>query len=79
MCGNQGFPVRKYSLINFCCCCKFQLLGSPVDTMRIVLEKYYDDPKLLTEPNKTLRAEGFSKSNKVSPTIAVIWTEKISA
>ncbi|PIK39089.1 putative ubiquitin carboxyl-terminal hydrolase 47-like isoform X2 [Apostichopus japonicus] len=42
-----------------------KLLGSPVDTMRIVLEKYYDDPKLLTEPNKTLRAEGFSKSNKI--------------
>lgn len=78
MWGNQSFPVRKYSLINFCCC-KFQLLGSPVDTMRIVLEKYYDDPKLLTEPNKTLRAEGFSKSNKVSATISVIWMEKISA
>lgn len=42
-----------------------KLLDSPAETMRIVLEKYYDDPKLLADSHRTLRAEGFSKSNKI--------------
>ncbi|EPY74169.1 ubiquitin carboxyl-terminal hydrolase 47 [Camelus ferus] len=37
----------------------------PAETMRIVLERCYNDLRLLTVPNKTLKAEGFFRSNKV--------------
>ncbi|KAM5137775.1 ubiquitin carboxyl-terminal hydrolase 47 isoform 3-T3 [Mantella aurantiaca] len=37
----------------------------PWDPMRIVLERCYNDLRLLTVPNKTLKAEGFFRSNKV--------------
>ncbi|XP_069479744.1 ubiquitin carboxyl-terminal hydrolase 47 isoform X2 [Ambystoma mexicanum] len=35
------------------------------ETMRIVLERCYNDLRLLNVPNKTLKAEGFFRSNKV--------------
>ncbi|KAL4613541.1 ubiquitin carboxyl-terminal hydrolase 47 isoform X1, partial [Arapaima gigas] len=35
------------------------------DTMRVVLERCYNDLRLLYVPNKTLKAEGFFRSNKV--------------
>uniref|UniRef100_H3AQ70 Ubiquitin carboxyl-terminal hydrolase 47 n=1 Tax=Latimeria chalumnae TaxID=7897 RepID=H3AQ70_LATCH len=37
----------------------------PSETMRIVLERCYNDLRLLCVPNKTLKAEGFFRSNKV--------------
>ncbi|XP_060033140.1 ubiquitin carboxyl-terminal hydrolase 47 isoform X2 [Erinaceus europaeus] len=37
----------------------------PADTMRVVLERCYNDLRLLTVPSKTLKAEGFFRSNKV--------------
>ncbi|KAM8940149.1 ubiquitin carboxyl-terminal hydrolase 47 isoform 2-T2 [Pelodytes ibericus] len=37
----------------------------PSDTMRIVLERCYNDLRLLNVSNKTLKAEGFFRSNKV--------------
>ncbi|KAJ8777599.1 hypothetical protein J1605_014252 [Eschrichtius robustus] len=37
----------------------------PAETMRIVLERCYNDLRLLTVPSKTLKAEGFFRSNKV--------------
>ncbi|MBN3279826.1 UBP47 hydrolase, partial [Polyodon spathula] len=39
--------------------------GLSADTMRIVLERCYNDLRLLYVPNKTLKAEGFFRSNKV--------------
>ena len=33
--------------------------------MRCVLERYCNDLRLLLVPNKTLKAEGFTRSNKV--------------
>lgn len=33
--------------------------------MRVVLERCYNDLRLLYVPNKTLKAEGFFRSNKV--------------
>ena len=43
-----------------------QLTGLPANGMRLVLEKYYNELRLLTVPNKNLKSEGFSKCNKVS-------------
>ncbi|XP_074132885.1 ubiquitin carboxyl-terminal hydrolase 47 isoform X5 [Sminthopsis crassicaudata] len=37
----------------------------PAETMRIVLERCYNDLRLLNVPSKTLKAEGFFRSNKV--------------
>ncbi|MED6232449.1 Ubiquitin carboxyl-terminal hydrolase 47, partial [Ataeniobius toweri] len=37
----------------------------PAETMRVVLERCYNDLRLLYVPNKTLKAEGFFRSNKV--------------
>ncbi|XP_071942590.1 ubiquitin carboxyl-terminal hydrolase 47-like [Antedon mediterranea] len=39
--------------------------GLPLESMRVVLEKYYNDLRLLAAPSKTLQAENFAKSNKV--------------
>ncbi|XP_077867523.1 ubiquitin carboxyl-terminal hydrolase 47-like [Saccoglossus kowalevskii] len=33
--------------------------------MRVILERYYNDLRMLTVPNKTLKGEGFFRSNKV--------------
>ncbi|KAM4617204.1 ubiquitin carboxyl-terminal hydrolase 47 isoform 2-T2 [Discoglossus pictus] len=37
----------------------------PLENMRVVLERCYNDLRLLTVANKTLKAEGFFRSNKV--------------
>uniref|UniRef100_A0A8C5RT34 Ubiquitin carboxyl-terminal hydrolase 47 n=1 Tax=Laticauda laticaudata TaxID=8630 RepID=A0A8C5RT34_LATLA len=37
----------------------------PAETMRVVLERCYNDLRLLNVANKTLKAEGFFRSNKV--------------
>eukprot|EP00076_Gallus_gallus_P020986 XP_015141854.1 ubiquitin carboxyl-terminal hydrolase 47 isoform X2 [Gallus gallus] len=37
----------------------------PAETMRVVLERCYNDLRLLTVSSKTLKAEGFFRSNKV--------------
>ncbi|MEJ1273964.1 ubiquitin specific peptidase 47 [Cricetulus griseus] len=37
----------------------------PSESMRIVLERCYNDLRLLSVPSKTLKAEGFFRSNKV--------------
>ncbi|XP_063802500.1 ubiquitin carboxyl-terminal hydrolase 47 isoform X3 [Pseudophryne corroboree] len=37
----------------------------PTEPMRVVLERCYNDLRLLGVPNKTLKAEGFFRSNKV--------------
>ncbi|KAH0502829.1 Ubiquitin carboxyl-terminal hydrolase 47 [Microtus ochrogaster] len=37
----------------------------PAESMRIVLERCYNDLRLLSVPSKTLKAEGFFRSNKV--------------
>ncbi|XP_069079700.1 ubiquitin carboxyl-terminal hydrolase 47 isoform X1 [Pleurodeles waltl] len=37
----------------------------PVENMRLVLERCYNDLRLLNVPNKTLKSEGFFRSNKV--------------
>ncbi|XP_026124247.1 ubiquitin carboxyl-terminal hydrolase 47 isoform X1 [Carassius auratus] len=42
-----------------------QATGLCAETMRIVLERCYNDLRLLYVPNKTLKAEGFFRSNKV--------------
>uniref|UniRef100_A0A8C9U9M2 Ubiquitin carboxyl-terminal hydrolase 47 n=1 Tax=Scleropages formosus TaxID=113540 RepID=A0A8C9U9M2_SCLFO len=42
-----------------------QATGLSADTMRVVLERCYNDLRLLYVPNKTLKAEGFFRSNKV--------------
>ncbi|XP_015193746.1 ubiquitin carboxyl-terminal hydrolase 47 isoform X2 [Lepisosteus oculatus] len=42
-----------------------QATGLSAETMRIVLERCYNDLRLLYVPNKTLKAEGFFRSNKV--------------
>ncbi|KAH9503711.1 Ubiquitin carboxyl-terminal hydrolase 47, partial [Bulinus truncatus] len=42
-----------------------QMLGYPAATMRCVLERFHNDLRPLVEPSKTLKAEGFYKSNKV--------------
>lgn len=36
------------------------------DRMRVVLERYYNDLRPLTSDTKTLKMEGFFRSNKVS-------------
>lgn len=41
------------------------ILKCPVDQMRCVLERFHSDLRFLAVPNKTLKAEGFFKSNKV--------------
>ena len=43
-----------------------QTLDVPADNMRFVLEKHYNELKLLTSPEATLKSEGFYKTNKVS-------------
>lgn len=47
-------------------CISFQATGLSAETMRVVLERCYNDLRLLYVPNKTLKAEGFFRSNKVS-------------
>ncbi|ESP03989.1 hypothetical protein LOTGIDRAFT_206027 [Lottia gigantea] len=42
-----------------------QKLNLPAENMRVVFERFHNDLRLLTVPNKTLKAEGFFKSNKV--------------
>lgn len=42
-----------------------QAIGVPQDQMRCVRERYYNDLRLLGVSEKTLKAEGFIKSNKV--------------
>ncbi|XP_053398003.1 ubiquitin carboxyl-terminal hydrolase 47-like isoform X2 [Mercenaria mercenaria] len=42
-----------------------QVLGLKQDDMRCVLERFHNDLKLLYMPNKTLKSEGFFKTNKV--------------
>eukprot|EP00062_Callorhinchus_milii_P003936 gi/632941724/ref/XP_007886018.1/ PREDICTED: ubiquitin carboxyl-terminal hydrolase 47 isoform X2 [Callorhinchus milii] len=42
-----------------------QTSGLSIETMRIVLERCCNDLRLLYVPNKTLKAEGFFRSNKV--------------
>ncbi|KAK7169798.1 hypothetical protein R3I94_000134 [Phoxinus phoxinus] len=42
-----------------------QAAGLCAETMRVVLERCYNDLRLLYVPNKTLKAEGFFRSNKV--------------
>ncbi|XP_062327150.1 ubiquitin carboxyl-terminal hydrolase 47 isoform X1 [Osmerus eperlanus] len=42
-----------------------QVTELSADTMRVVLERCYNDLRLLYVPNKTLKAEGFFRSNKV--------------
>ena len=42
-----------------------QELDLPVGSMRLVLERFHNDLRLLTTPSKTLKAEGFFKSNNV--------------
>lgn len=42
-----------------------QATGLSSDNMRVVLERCYNDLRLLYVPNKTLKAEGFFRSNKV--------------
>lgn len=41
------------------------ILQCDVDKMRCVLERFHSDLRFLAVPNKTLKAEGFFKSNKV--------------
>uniref|UniRef100_A0A671Q5E2 Ubiquitin carboxyl-terminal hydrolase 47 n=1 Tax=Sinocyclocheilus anshuiensis TaxID=1608454 RepID=A0A671Q5E2_9TELE len=41
-----------------------QATGLCAETMRVVLERCYNDLRLLYVPNKTLKAEGFFRSNK---------------
>uniref|UniRef100_A0A8C8FUT8 Ubiquitin carboxyl-terminal hydrolase 47 n=1 Tax=Oncorhynchus tshawytscha TaxID=74940 RepID=A0A8C8FUT8_ONCTS len=53
------------------------------ETMRVVLERCYNDLRLLYVPNKTLKAEGFFRSNKVfvesseSPDHQVTFTDSL--
>ncbi|XP_061422799.1 ubiquitin carboxyl-terminal hydrolase 47 isoform X2 [Lethenteron reissneri] len=42
-----------------------QATGLDVEGMRVVLERYYNDLRLLSVPNKSLKSEGFFRSNKV--------------
>ncbi|XP_043938661.1 ubiquitin carboxyl-terminal hydrolase 47 [Protopterus annectens] len=42
-----------------------QATDLPVETMRVVLERCYNDLRLLNVLNKTLKMEGFFRSNKV--------------
>ncbi|CAL9701902.1 unnamed protein product [Knipowitschia caucasica] len=42
-----------------------QATGLSAETMRVVLERCYNDLRLLYVPNKTLKSEGFFRSNKV--------------
>lgn len=42
-----------------------EVLSVSEDKMRCVLERFHNDLKFLSVPNKTLKAEGFFKSNKV--------------
>nr|KAG5708872.1 hypothetical protein BaRGS_009281 [Batillaria attramentaria] len=42
-----------------------KVVGLPNGNMRLVLERFHNDLRLLTTPAKTLKAEGFFKSNKV--------------
>ncbi|XP_052243350.1 ubiquitin carboxyl-terminal hydrolase 47-like isoform X4 [Dreissena polymorpha] len=42
-----------------------EVLGFEDTVFRIVLERFHNDLKLLTVPEKTLKAEGFFKTNKV--------------
>lgn len=46
-------------------CVSAQATGLSAETMRVVLERCYNDLRLLYVPNKTLKAEGFFRSNKV--------------
>ncbi|XP_072165726.1 ubiquitin carboxyl-terminal hydrolase 47-like [Diadema setosum] len=42
-----------------------EITGLPAERMRLVLEKYYNELRLLSIPSKNLKSEGFSKCNKV--------------
>ena len=57
--ASQGLTVEEFK----------QLLGRSLDMdgskMRVVLEKYYNDMRPLTSDSKTLKMEGFYRSNKV--------------
>ncbi|XP_061100391.1 ubiquitin carboxyl-terminal hydrolase 47 isoform X2 [Conger conger] len=60
-----------------------QACGLCAETMRVVLERCYNDLRLLYVPNKTLKAEGFFRSNKVfvessdSPDHQVTFTDSL--
>ncbi|XP_072516803.1 ubiquitin carboxyl-terminal hydrolase 47 isoform X2 [Salminus brasiliensis] len=60
-----------------------QATGLSAETMRVVLERCYNDLRLLYVPNKTLKAEGFFRSNKVfvessdSPDHQVTFTDSL--
>lgn len=42
------------------------MLTVPTDAMRLVMERYQNDLRVLSDPGKTLKSEGFFKSNKVT-------------
>ena len=44
---------------------KLQVLGLPTTNVRLVFERFHNDLRPLNNPNKTLKSEGFFKSNKV--------------
>lgn len=47
----------------------FKVASVSEEKMRCVLERYCSELKPLIVPNKTLKADGFVRSNKVSITI----------
>lgn len=50
-------------------------LRVPAEEIRCVLERHHCDLRLLSVPAKTLKAEGFFKSNKVGET----WNEMLGS
>ena len=77
MCGSitwgRDFMVTRLNQYRFYYCkwnktyLHLQILSVEAEKMRVVLEKYYynNELRLLTVPNKTLKSEGFLRSNKV--------------
>ena len=67
VCDHSLKENRVGFVSDLCVCwsCALQATGLSADTMRVVLERCYNDLRLLCVPNKTLKAEGFFRSNKV--------------
>lgn len=59
------FYCSKKSPVDVTRMSSVQATGLSADNMRVVLERCYNDLRLLYVPNKTLKAEGFFRSNKV--------------
>lgn len=73
-CSHQLWGTSQFSLwvAHSVVTLSLQASHLPAESMRIVLERCYNDLRLLSVPSKTLKAEGFFRSNKVCHCLFIV-------